>query len=135
MGFEFAWDNDDKIALRYTASGDWNWKDYHLSVRQSLFTLHKHEESVDSIIDIRQGTRDELPRGLASHVRTFGKPFQPNLSGRAVAIGFPQSALDELNLDEDNILQTPYGMVRFVDTDEEAYSTMQQWREEVTSGD
>lgn len=133
MGFEFQWDTDDKIAIRYTASGEWNWKDYHLCVRQSLFMLHKHEISVDSIIDIRQGTRQELPKGASSHVRTFGKPFQPNLSGRAVAIGFPHDALDELNVNAEKILQTPYGMVRFVDSDEEAYETLQQWREEIPS--
>ncbi len=129
MGFEFAWDDDSKRAIRYTASGDWNWKDYHLCVRQSLFTLFKHTQPVDSIIDIRSSARAELPRGLAAHASTFGKPFTDILTGRAVAIGFPAEALKSLGVSAAGELITPTGVVRFVADDAEARAVLTAWRQ------
>lgn len=128
MSFKIAWDNDEKTVMRYSAHGQWNWRDYHGAIRQSLYTLHRHPHLVDVIIDIRGGDRAALPSGLAAHGRTFGKKLSPQMSGRAIAIGFPPEAVAVLGVGEDRTMTTPDGFVVFVDTDEEAQTIIKQWR-------
>ena len=128
MGFEFAWDDDSHKTMRYSAEGDWNWKDYHLCVRQSMFSLHGSPHDVDSIIDLRGSTRETMPSGLPAHVRTFGKKLHERFSGRAVVIGMPADAVASLDVDDSGILSFPGGEIHFVDSDEEAQAVITAWQ-------
>ena len=89
MPFRFEWRDQSQRAMCYVAEGDWNWKDYHQAVRASAFTLMSAEQSVDSVIDLRGSTRNNLPAGALAHVRSFGRITQARLSGRAAVIGIP----------------------------------------------
>ncbi|MCU0497153.1 MAG: hypothetical protein MUF87_07380 [Anaerolineae bacterium] len=130
MGVEYSWFNDQQMAIRYTASGQWDWKDYHTCVRMSLFLLHQHPHQVDSVIDLRNGTR--LPAGLAPHVRTFGKRGHPQLTGRALVIGMPTDALIKLGVDDQRRLITPDGIIQFVQTDSELIATLATWQNDTS---
>jgi hypothetical protein len=126
VGFEFRWDDDEKTIMRYSADGDWNWKDYHMCVRMSLFTLHRHETPVDTIIDFRGSTRPTFPSGAQAHVRTFTKKHHPALTGRVVVIGCPPEVAAALGL-IDSELRTPDGLIRCVNSDEDAQQVIRQW--------
>lgn len=131
MPFEFQWyDEDRKTAMRYSASGHWNWRDYHTCVRASTFTLHGHDEDVDTVVDLRGSTRETLPSGLPAHVRTFGKKLYPQFSGRAVVIGMPPEGLEALEVTESRELPTPDGVIRFVDDEDALNAVLQAWRDE-----
>ncbi|HEX2620471.1 MAG TPA: hypothetical protein VHL11_09995 [Phototrophicaceae bacterium] len=128
MGFEITWADEEKTVIRYRAVGLWDWKDYHTCVRGSLFRLHRHANSVDTIVDFRESTRPTLPSGLPAHVRTFGKKLHPNISGRVVVIGFPDEVVTSLGA-VDHQLATPDGKIHFVMTDEAAREIIAVWRE------
>lgn len=85
MGCEFRWYNDDKRIMCYIITGDWNWTDFHRTVRVSLFSIFGIEHQVDTLVDLR-GT-SKTPGGAVAHIRTIGKKQHPKLSGRAVIIG------------------------------------------------
>lgn len=128
MPFTFAWNDDTKTAMRYRAQGDWNWKDYHTCVRASLFSLHGHDQQVDSIIDLTGSTRTTMPSGLPAHIRTFGKKGHPNLSGRAVVLGMPQAGFDILNMSVDETIATSDGVIRFVESEDVLRALLDTWR-------
>jgi hypothetical protein len=130
MGFRFQWYDDEQTTMHYIAEGDWNWRDYHACVRASLFSMHRHEKTVDSLIDLRASTRRAMPSGVNAHVRSFGKVLTPALSGRALVIGMPDEALAQLGVAQDHQLDTPDGLVRFVDADgdEAAKAILQAWK-------
>jgi len=118
MGLRFAWYDEAKTVMCYRVEGDWNWRDFHACVRASLFTLHNHPHSVDTLIDLRGSTRPRMPAGLAAHARTFGKKHTPVLSGRAVVIGLPRPDEAALNLSADRtLLNQDGGTIYFVDHD------------------
>jgi hypothetical protein len=70
--FQYTWHDDSKNAIRYTALGEWTWRDYHACVQIASFSLAGHE-GIHSIIDFRQQTRPKMPGGMIAHMRTFGK--------------------------------------------------------------
>lgn len=129
MPFQFQW-NKDKTVMIYKATGDWNWKDYHLVVRSSLFWLQKHEGLVDVLIDLTGSTRDKLPAGAKAHIRSFTKQQNKNLSGRAVVLGASPEDQAMLGLDEQRQMTTSEGVIRFVDTLDEAVEIFRSWRTE-----
>lgn len=130
MSVEYQWFDDRQTAIQYIASGMWDWKEYHTCVRMSLFLLHQHPHPVDSVIDLRHGTR--LPAGLAPHVRTFGKRGHPQLTGRAAVIGMPTDALIKLGVDDQQRLITPDGFVQFVKDDSELIATLTAWQNDAS---
>ena len=96
MPFQFEWKDESRRAMLYLAEGDWNWKDYHHAVRASAFTLTAVDHPVDSVIDLRGGTRISLPAGASAHLRTFGRVTQVRLTGRAAVIGLSDSEANRL---------------------------------------
>ena len=129
MPFAFAWNDETKTALRYRAEGDWNWKDYHTCVRGSLFSLHGHNQQVDSIIDLTGSTRTTMPSGLPAHIRTFGKRGHPNLTGRAVVIGLPEAGFTALHMSSDQSIATSDGVIRFVESEDDLNTVLMDWRQ------
>ncbi|MEQ8673209.1 MAG: hypothetical protein RLP44_28060 [Aggregatilineales bacterium] len=129
MPFTFVWHDESKTALRYQAEGDWNWKDYHTCVRGSLFTLHGHDQQVDSIIDLRGSTRTTMPSGLPAHIRTFGKRSHPNLTGRAVVIGLPDYGFESLHMSSDQSIATSDGVIRFVESEDALHALLMEWQQ------
>jgi hypothetical protein len=127
MAFKFQWHNEEKTVMRYVVEGDWNWRDYHVVVRQSLFSMHRHDQTVDSLIDLRSSTRLALPSGAANHVRSFGKKQSPALSGRALVLGLSAEVAAELGA-VDGRLATVDGEVIFVDDDTAAQAVIQRWQ-------
>ena len=129
MAFKFQWADEDKTVMRYVIEGDWNWRDYHVVVRQSLFSMHRHDQPVDSLVDLRGSTRPSLPSGAANHMRSFGKKHTPALSGRALVLGVSAEQAAELGA-VDGRLSTPDGEVVFVDDDDAAWAVIRGWRGE-----
>lgn len=127
INFRFQWMDDTQRAMVYLAQGEWTWRDYHAIVRASTFSMFRGEGLIESVIDVRGGTRTEMPRGLPAHMRSFGKKNHTRLSGRAVVIGMPQAYWAELQLDEDHSLSTPDGYVKFVQSDEELQAVLADW--------
>jgi hypothetical protein len=133
MGFDFAWYDEARLVMCYTATGNWNWRDYHHCVRASHASLYGLDEGVvDSIIDLRESTREAMPSGLPAHVRTFGKRLHPAFSGRAVVIGMPHDAEKSLEPVERR-LATADGEIRFVDDEDAARAILAAWRTGQTS--
>ena len=130
MPFTFQWENEERTLIRYIATGDWNWKDYHTVVRISLFSIPKTVTLVDSIIDFTGSTRPALPAGLLGHVRTFGKKHHASLSGRAIVIGLPKSGEAQLNAQDSRQFITPDGMVQFVDSEDDILDVLSTWQTE-----
>src|SRR5690606_35931986 len=82
---------------------------------------------VDTVVDLRGSTRARFPAGPLGHVRTFGKPISPALTGRAVVIGLPEAIRAEIA--PDGQLETPDGVVVFVTTDDEITAMLADWRD------
>lgn len=125
--FDYGWHNEEKTVVRYAALDNWNWKDYHSVVRVSLYTVQSQPNEVHTLIDLTTGHRDRFPNGLAAHARTFGKKLAPNLSGYAVVVGVPSSALQQLGVEQSRVLQTADGETHFVDTVEAAQAVLDGW--------
>ncbi|MCU0513721.1 MAG: hypothetical protein MUE40_14270 [Anaerolineae bacterium] len=129
MGVRFAWYDDAQTVMHYIIEGDWNWHDYHLCVRSSLFALHRHPHPVQVLVDLRGSTRPQLPSGLAAHVRSFGRRFAPAFSGRAVVIGLPAAAEHSLGTGADRTLPNlDGGTVHFVDDEAALAALLAAWR-------
>ena len=127
MPVRFEWRGSSKRAMCYIAEGDWNWKDYHRAVRASAFSMAGLAHTVDSVIDLRRSTRAGLPAGAAAHARSFGRRTQVNLSGRAAVIGLPEGAWAGLGLGADGTLETPDGLVKFVESEAELDRLLAEW--------
>ena len=127
MSFNFEWHDEWKRAMRYIAEGLWNWKDYHQAVRAAAFSLTAVDHPVDSVIDLRGGTRPSLPAGAAAHVRSFGRRTHARLSGRAAVIGLPAGEAERLGLGPERTLPTGDGFVQFVDSEEELERLLAGW--------
>lgn len=123
MGFTYDWDDDAQTILRYTAEPEWNWNDYHKTVRAASFSLYNLDHTVDVVIDLRQTRR--LPAGAVAHVRTFGKRLHPNLSGRVVVIGLDEAIIGQIA--QDGVLQVGEQAVYFVNTEDEADTIIKTW--------
>ncbi len=96
MPVAYEWENDEKTIIGYTLSGDdWNWTDYHKTVRMSMFALVNLDHSVHVIADFRDVTR--FPGGAIAHLRTLGKKQHQNFSGVAVAVGLPTDLRAQLS--------------------------------------
>ena len=125
--FDYAWDNDAKTVMRYSARDNWNWKDYHAVVRASLFTIQSQPHPVHTLLDFSTGSRVRFPAGIGAHSQSFGKKLSPNQSGKAVVIGVPADALAKLGLGASAVLTTPDGEVHFVQSDAEARALLANW--------
>jgi len=125
MGFEYSWDDDEaQTVLRYTAVGDdWNWNDYHKTVRTALFALHRIGHAVDVVVDLSD--TDHLPGGAVAHVRSFGKRQNPNLTGRAVVIGLDRDIERTLTGGSDErVLRFGEQILYFVDDEASAQKVL-----------
>ena len=127
--FRYEWFNDEKTAMRYVALEDWNWRDYHACVRVSLFAMNQHPHAVDSVIDLREHTRDTMPSGLPAHMSSFGKKLTAALSGKAVVIGLSETDKAKLPLNDDGTLSTTDGAVYFVSDDAAAQAIIDRLSE------
>lgn len=127
MPFHFKWHDEDKRAMRYFAEGDWNWKDYHQAVRAAAFSLTTVDHPVDSVIDLRGGTRQYLPAGARAHVRSFGRRAQAGLTGRAAVIGMPEGEVERLGFSPERRLPTGDGFIVFVDSEAELEQLLAEW--------
>lgn len=128
--FRFEWIDPEKRAIRYVAEGsEWNWKDYHTCVRVSLVTLSNHPHLVDSVIDLRESTRPKMPSGVVAHARSFGKKHFPVVSGRAIVLGMPPEAMEQLAplCDVQGRLVTPDGYIVFVADDAAMQRQLEAW--------
>lgn len=130
MQFHFEWYDDDKTVMHYIAADTWTWRDYHACVRGSLFSMHKHPHPVDSLIDLRGGTREAMPSGLVAHMNSFGRVLTPALSGRAVVLGLPDDAKAQLPLEDDSTLTTRDGRVYIADDEAHAQQILAQLKAE-----
>jgi len=127
MPFHFEWYDESKRVMRYIAEGHWNWKDYHQAARASAFSLTAVDHPVDSVIDLRGGTRSDLPAGAAAHVRSFGRATSARLTGRAAVIGLPQGEAERLGLGPERRLSTTDGFVKFVESEAELERLLAAW--------
>jgi hypothetical protein len=126
MQFRFEWYDEDETVMHYIAEATWTWRDYHSCVRASLFSMHKHPHPVDSLIDLRGGTRDAMPSGLVAHMNSFGRVLTPALSGEAVVLGLPDAARERLPLDENQTLPTRDGRVYIAEDEAHARQILAQ---------
>jgi hypothetical protein len=124
----YEWYNAEKTAVRYIMEDDWNWRDYHAGVRASLFSMMNHPRSVDSVIDLREHTRNKMPSGLSAHMSSFGKKLNKVLSGNAVVIGLSDAERLSLPLNPDGTLSTSDGAVYFAADDDEARAILKRLR-------
>ncbi|MFQ3645351.1 MAG: hypothetical protein SNJ54_05975 [Anaerolineae bacterium] len=127
MPVRYEWYNAEKSVMRYIAEGDWNWHDYHRTVRVSLFAMMNHPHAVHSLIDLRASGRATLPAGFGAHARTFGKRGTPALSGKAIVLGVTPEQIPPNILDADGTLETPDGRVYFAQSEDEARALLQSW--------
>jgi hypothetical protein len=127
----FQWDNDEKTVMRYTVEGDWNWNEFHKTLRRSTLRFDDVSHPVDTIIDLRKGLK--LPAGAVGHLRSLGTKMHPNGVARTVIIGVDRTvqsaigAVDRLYWDEGRV-------IHFAITDEDAYAVINRWRNSVASG-
>jgi hypothetical protein len=126
--FQYTWHDDSKNAIRYTALGEWTWRDYHACVQIASFSLAGHE-GIHSIIDFRQQTRPKMPGGMIAHMRTFGKKIVPALSGHAIVVGMPEETLATLQRNDDGTMDAVDGTIYFVDDDAGIEAQLAQFKQ------
>lgn len=127
MGMRFEWDDEEKTVIRYVAEGDWNWTDFHRSVRVALFALHNLGHPVDTILDLSQSTK--TPGGAIAHIRSVGKPQNEYISGRAIVIGLDsQTETNLLAGQPDRALSFGEQTIHFVDDEQQAQALLEKWR-------
>ena len=127
MPVHVTWHDESRRALRYTAEGHWNWKEYHQAARAALFRLSAVDHPVDSVIDLRGSLRPSLPAGAAAHIRSFGRRTQARLTGRAAVIGLPASEAERLGLSVGRRLPTGDGFLQLVDSEAALERLLAEW--------
>ena len=127
MPVHFKWHDEDRRAMRYSADGQWNWKDYHQAARASAFSLSAVDHPVDSVIDLRLSARASLPAGAAAHVRSFGRRTQAQLTGRAAVIGMPEGEAERLGFSAERRLPTGDGYVELVESEAQLERLLAEW--------
>ena len=125
MPVDFQWDNDEKTIIRYTASGVWNWNEFHKHLRRSLLWFDQVSHPIEMIIDLRGGNK--LPAGAVGHLRSIGAKAHPNSTGRAIVLGVDGETQHRLGA-VDGVYQDSQRLLRFVETDEMAYQILEEWR-------
>jgi hypothetical protein len=119
MTVKFGWGDEAHTVMRYTAEGQWNWKDYHRAVRVSLFALRGVDHPVHSILDLTH--TDILPRGALPHLITVGAKKHPCLSGYGVVIGLDhQIEGNLLQGKSERVLRMGEQVIHFVDNETDA---------------
>jgi hypothetical protein len=88
---------------------------------------------VHMLIDLRGSTREKMPAGASTHIRSFGKIQTPAMSGNVVVLGYPQDELDALAIGDDHTFQTQDGMIHFVQDEATAEALFQQWQQDHAS--
>jgi hypothetical protein len=111
--------------MRYITQGAWNWNEFHKNMLRSTLWLDQVKHLVDVIVDLRGG--DRLPAGAIGHLRSIGTKSHANSTGRAVILGVDtetQRRLGAIN----GVYQDHERLLIFVDSDEEAYRLIAEWR-------
>lgn len=124
MPITIAWDNDDKAVLRLTATGRWNWNDFHKNMRVATFWLDTVDHPVEIVVDLSQS--DKLPAGALGHIRSLGTQIHPNGRARLLIIGLDESVTGPLG-GKHNTYQDSTRLIRFVDTEDEAQAVLREW--------
>lgn len=124
MAFDFVWDDDSRRVIRYRAIGQWNWNDFHRTVRVSTFHLDRLDQPVETVLDLRQSAR--TPAGAVGHLRSLGKQDHARRSARAVVIGLDAATQHQIGA-VDGVYTAPDQLIRFVDSDDEARAVLAAW--------
>lgn len=124
MPVEFRWDNDEKTIMRYVAQGAWNWNEFHKNMRRSTLWFDQVNHPVDVIVDLRGGNR--LPAGAIGHLRSIGTKTHGNSTGRAVILGVDADIQRKLGA-VNGVYHDHERLLRFADSDEEAYRVIADW--------
>jgi len=125
MGFSYRWDDDAHTVMRYSAEGDWNWNDYHKAVRMSMFEFTRLGQGVISLVDLRGGSK--IPAGAVGHIRSMAKKVSPAQAGRAIIIGLDSDIEQKVGA-VNREFRHDEQLIRFVDSDEDAYAVIKAWR-------
>jgi hypothetical protein len=122
MGITFRWDDEARTLLRFSAEGEWNWKDYHHMARVASFNMFNAGGAVDVIFDLRGGVK--LPSGAVAHLRTVGKRLNERMTGRAAIIGLDAETTRQIAPDGTGSLTLGDQTLYFVDDDAAAYAAL-----------
>ncbi|MFO7321345.1 MAG: hypothetical protein DIU68_006420 [Chloroflexota bacterium] len=124
MAFDFVWDDEARRVIRYRAMGQWNWNDFHRTVRVSTFHLDNLDHPVETVLDLRQSAR--TPAGAVGHLRSLGKKDHANRLPRAIVIGLDAETQRALGA-VDGVYRANEQLIRFVDSEEEAQAILAEW--------
>jgi hypothetical protein len=85
MGIRIEWDDDNKIAIRYTAEGRWTWDDFYQATNLSREMMDSvPHEQVDYIVDMSKG--GFLPQNAMSQLGRVSRSRHAK-AGRLVLVG------------------------------------------------
>ncbi len=124
MSIDFQWDNDEKTVIRFVAEDSWNWNDFHKNMRRATFWFDSVPHTVEMVIDLRATTK--MPAGALGHIRSLGKRIHPHGRDRVILIGLDSTLAQTLG-GADGIYGDSQRMIRFVQTDEEAQTIIDEW--------
>lgn len=127
MPVDYGWGDDAHTIMRLSASGSWNWRDFHKAFQRSIMRMFEVTHPIDVIIDLRGS--DKLPAGAVGHVRSLGKSMHVNMPPRLIMIGVDEALQAQLNV-TDGVYQTKEALIRFVEDDEAAMAVLREWRGE-----
>ena len=125
MPVDFVWEDDDKTVIRYRALGQWNWNDFHKTVRISTFQLERLDHAIETLFDLTGSSR--LPAGAVGHLRTLGKADHERRRPRAIVIG-ADAALQRQVGAVDGVYAAEDQLLHFVPTEAAAQELLMLWR-------
>jgi hypothetical protein len=124
--FDYRW-TDDRRALWFSARDEWTWRDYHAAMQAGQFAAMNATPPAHVVVDVSTGTRAKLPAGFSGHMHTFNKRHHDGFSGKAIVIGVTADVLASLRLGEAREVVNEHGVIRFVDTAQEAEALLASW--------
>jgi hypothetical protein len=122
MPVDFAWHDPEQRVMRYSLTGDWDWNQFHRTLRRSTLRFDETSGPVSVVIDFRGSSR--LPAGAIGHLRSaLNSLAHPHFSGRGVLIGIESPVQAALGV-RDGALRTAGGMIHFAPDEETAHAIL-----------
>ena len=117
MDIDLSWANQEKTALLFTTTGDWNWEEFLEAMQRAHTLMDEVAHPVDWVVHNQDG---RMPNNWVAYGRRLAKMNHAN-TNRMVFVGassFIQTAFSVFERITPNLGQR----VRFVETMDEAYA-------------
>lgn len=92
MAVKVAWDNDEKVLVRWDMDHDWTWEEFDRAVDETAVLMDSVTQQVDLLV-LSEKSLPPTPNVLPHFARSQTYPIANDNGGYLVIVGFWQSGV------------------------------------------